>query len=48
MRVQWKLNINTEKTKLIKTSFYINNVAIENVKTMKCLGFIITAKNGLF
>ena len=51
--VKWKLNINTKKTKimifnrgnsLIKASFYINNVAIENVKTMKCLGFTINAK----
>ena len=54
---QWKLNINLKKTKilifnrgnnLIKTEFTINNVVLENVKSMKYLGFTITAKNCSF
>ena len=34
--------------RLIKASFYVNNVAIENVETMKYLGFTMTAKNCSF
>ena len=54
---QWKLNINLKKTKilifnrgnnLIKSEFTINNVVLENVKSMKYLGFTITAKNCSF
>ncbi len=54
---KWKLKVNIKKTKImtfnrgnrfIKSDFYINNVAIENVKTMKYLGFNITAKNCSF
>ena len=52
----WKLNINLKKTKiiifnrgnrLIKSEFKINNVVIENVKSIKYLGFT-TAKNCSF
>ena len=55
--IKWKLSINTKKTKimtfnrgnrLIKSDFYINNVAIENVKDIKYLGFTISAKNCSF
>jgi hypothetical protein len=54
---KWKLKVNIKKTKImifnrgnrfIKSDFDINNVAIENVKTMKYLGFNITAKNCSF
>ena len=54
---QWKLNINLKKTKimifnrgnnLIKSVFTANNVLLENVKSMKYLGFIINAKNCSF
>ena len=54
---QWKLNINLKKTKImifnrgntiIKSEFTINNVMIENVKSIKYLGFTITAKNCSF
>lgn len=54
---KWKLKVNIKKTKvmvfnrgnrLIKSDFYIKNVAIENVKIMKYLGFYITAKNCSF
>ena len=54
---KWKLNINSKKTKimifnrgnrLIKSDFYVDNTIIDNVKTMKYLGFTITAKNCSF
>ena len=54
---KWKLNINLRKTKimifnrgnnLIKFGFTVNNVLLENVKSMKYLGFIINAKNCSF
>ena len=54
---KWKLSINFNKTKsmvfnrgnrLIEADFYVNNLLIENVKTMKYLGFTITAKNCSF
>ena len=53
----WKLNINLKKTKtmvfnrgnnLIKSVFTINKVVLENVKSMKYLGFTINAKNCSF
>ena len=54
---EWKLNINLKKTKimifnrgnnLIKSEFNINKVVLENVKSMKYLGFTITSKNCSF
>ena len=54
---KWKLRINIKKTKtmifnrgnkLIKTSFKIGDTPIENVKSFKCLGFTISAKNCSF
>ena len=51
------MNVNLKKTKiiifnrgnnLIKSKFNINNVILENVKTVKYLGFTITAKNCSF
>lgn len=54
---QWKLNINLKKTKimvfnrgnkLIKSTFKVKDSVLENVKSMKYLGFTITAKNCCF
>ena len=54
---KWKLNINMKKTKamifnrgnkLINAKFSINNVVLENVRSMKYLGFTITSKNCSF
>jgi len=54
---KWKLNVNIKKTKsmvfnrgnkLIKSSFYVGDTAIENVKSFKYLGFTISAKNCSF
>ena len=54
---EWKLNINLKKTKimifnrgnkLIKSEFKINEVVLENVKSLKYLGFTITSKNCSF
>ena len=54
---KWKLNINIKKTKamifnrgnkLINAKFFINNVVLQNVKSMKYLGFTITSKNCSF
>ena len=51
---KWKLSINTKKTKcmvfnrgnrLCKTNIYIDKGLIENVKSIKYLGFTINAKN---
>lgn len=52
---QWKLQVNTDKTKILifskgplpKHVFYYNKVAIENVKDFKYLG-IIFSKTGSF
>ena len=52
---QWELSINTKKTKCVvfnrgnrmcKTSIYVDDGLIENVKSIKYLGFTINAKNG--
>ena len=51
---RWKLEINTKKTKCIvfnrgnrlcKANISVNNKSIENVKSIKYLGFTISAKN---
>ena len=54
---EWKLNINLKKTKimvfnrgnkLIKSTFSVNKVVLENVKNVKYLGFTINSKNCSF
>ena len=55
--LKWKLNINTKKTKimvfnrgnkLINADIKLNGVSLENVKSIKYLGFTISAKNCSF
>ena len=55
--LKWKLEVNSKKTKimifnrgnrLIKADFRINNILLENVKTIKYLGFTIAVTNCSF